>query len=311
MPEFANYWGDYLANLRDNEGILVKGDTSENLITSSTISEDKTFISVSSAVAARENIFATPANMRSSHTVVKDGATTRIDGILINGETLVNDPTKCVEWGGNFNKENRYASAMLNAVLSFVGSGLKNGSSCATLYLGEASKVNGGKIESKTYYQNGLDVDISYIKGKDLFVEMDSDETELILTDDEKHWNLVALKRFHDTGVVNRFVTLPKVKSALVKYAKDTDILDTYKPALEKIYPEEGFSNHYFRLEIGCSSDQFGDHTIGDENKWCIDSPERSKTWSVDWCDDSSCQATKPAPQDSNEDASDTEVGSN
>ena len=290
--EFLVHWRAYLTSL-ETQGKTISSELPQGLISTRLDGAEGSFITLNPEIATQTTTFARPINMRLSQNVTIDNEPTRIDGILINGEPLVNDSTKCVVWAEGFDQNKRYASALLNAVISFVSPTLKNGNACATLHLGEASKINGGKLEGKINFQNGLDVDISFITGVDPFSEMDIQANVYILTESTVLWNLIAFKRFYDTGMVNRFVTSPEIKSAFVKYARDNNVLSVYESALEKVYPEKGFASSHYRLEIGCSASNIL------ENQWCRDTAERMKTWPVELCNDQTCTASESAVSES------------
>ena len=201
----------------------------------------------------------------------------------------------------------------MNATLQYVGNTLRTPEEkCAfDIYLGQASKQTGGEAEDHTYsytagtsttidgevldldaritkigHQNGLDVDIAYLAAGQInagkFVDIVEDDGSIAQSHNNRVWvwQLQLLKRFYDTGMVNRFVMAKEVKARLVRAASSAE---SYRNTLEKIYPVPSGHEDHFTLELVCGAGSVK------ENKWCRETSAINELWPIENCDDNTC----------------------
>ena len=310
---FVSYWKSYLNNLKEG-GKNISPNLPPDAIEVNYSGGDGNFIKLSAN--APTDTFARPINMRISQEILVENEELEIPGILLNGERLVENEQHCVVWSKDkkedgtlrISEDHRYASSLLNATLLFVGPKLKVNEKCAiNIVLGQSANRQGGKLPllDETGYrethQNGLDVDIAYITPQSrngLFASTVDAEGEFNVEDSYLRWQRSLIKRFYDTGMVNRFVTSPEMKAKLVKLSKDDNKLSQYRDALGRIYPDASpIYRDRMQLEIICSAGS-STPTVGvTENVGCQDTHASGMEWPVDWCDDNTCAGSEPAAE--------------
>lgn len=307
---FISHWKSYLNNLKEN-GKNIQPNFPPEAIEVNYTGEGGNFIKLSAN--APTDTFARPINMRIAQGILVEDQDLDIPGILLNSEKLVNSEQHCVTWSKDkkedgtlkISEDHRYASSLLNAVLLFVGQKLKRGEACAmNIVLGQASNQEGGELpllSGNGYHnthQNGLDVDIAYTTSQSrqgLFTSIVDAEGSIILEGASLKWQRSLMKYFYDTGMVNRFVTSPKLKAQLVKLSKDEGNLSIYQNTLVKIYPNPAPKyKDRLHLEIICAAGGMTANNGVTENVGCRDTSASSMEWSVDWCDDNTCQGSEP-----------------
>ena len=291
---FVRYWADYLENLRKEKQINISPIVPSDSVRVRTYGGGNQLYSLNRS--GNTNTFARPFNMRVSKNLEVGGEKVSAQGLLLNGEPLVNDPANCVKWAdqGNNNpkyKPVRYASALLNAVLLYTGSKFKRlirGCS-VDIVVNKSSNEEGGILyyvmgsgNHKTH-QNGLDVDISYIKeNSPTFSDVVNSSGQVTLSREDSINNLKLLKEFYDTGTINRFIISPHVKANLVKVARQEGELEKYRETLEKAYPYKYHEDH-IHLEVVCG-------TVGiPSNVGCRETDAKHFKWLVSDCNDTTC----------------------
>jgi len=127
------------------------------------------------------------------------------------------------------------------------------------LQLGDASQRAGGEVSGHVSHQNGLDLDIAYLRRdhweQDLneaagFLEDFVKDTKVTANFDlQRNWFLV--KELVKTGRVNRIFVNAQIKQALCNFAKRKGEFKKYNQALRRLRPWQGHADH-LHLRLTC-----------------------------------------------------------
>jgi len=125
------------------------------------------------------------------------------------------------------------------------------------LQIGDISAKKGGLITRHNSHQNGLDVDIAYLRNdnREQEVEYDGFDEDFLKDgeispnfDTERNWELMKLL-FHESKV-NRIFVDQKIKDELCRFARDRGELETELETLRRLRPYPDHSDHlHLRLE--------------------------------------------------------------
>ncbi len=288
--EFVTFWQEYLDKLKQEQGVN----------TSPAIPRESVEVVVDGGQGLlfkltdrNSNTFARPFNSRIEQRIsVGEEQEVGVQGILLNGEPLVNDRRNCVRWADESRQKGqfRYAASLLNAVLLYTGKQFKRRlRGCeVNIVVNKSSNEDGGTLRflsdpnrSHKTHQNGLDVDISYVNRQRPFADV-VNNGNVTLNQRNSIKNLKLIKEFYDTGTVNRFIMSPYIKAHLVKIARQENLLSEYQEALEKIFPYQNHEDH-IHLELVCAT--FGVSS----NSGCRETDAKHYKWPIANCNDNTC----------------------
>lgn len=290
--DFVEYWTEYLENLRTRNQVNISPVIPSDSVRVRTDGGGNQLFSLNRS--GNINTFARPFNMRVVSRVQVAGEEVSAQGMLLNGEPLANDPANCVEWADDrdYKKSARYASALLNAVLLYTGSKFKRliGGCSIDILVNKSANEEGGELRffdedgAHKTHQNGLDVDVSYLKANaSKFPTVVDANNKVTLSERDSMNNLKLLKEFYDTGTINRFIISTYVKANLVKIAKQQGELETYRETLEKAWPDMRYHKDHIHLEVVCGT--FGIQS----NVGCRETDKKHFKWTIAQCDDRTC----------------------
>lgn len=157
-------------------------------------------------------------------------------------------------------RERRYATHDMVYILNYTANKMRQlFNSSDRLMIGDMSHENGGVAYGHNSHQNGLDVDIAFIRKNKTEQDPDSitgfEEKFVsggkITSNFDLARNWALAKVIVSTNRVDRIFANPVIKKALCKYAKSIGEYDSYANVLHKI---DSYSNHmdHYHVRLGC-----------------------------------------------------------